>query len=135
MTPTSRLRRAPLRIFRFKFSPRFHEMGPDSVAEAAILRQEVRLPWNLKASQSSIHLRLMSLIDVGQNLTLNSAFLCGFHESHFFRVVQPDGPGMLFARYSGDELVVIPFVSPSEWPNPVLTLFRAGTRSTIAKNS
>lgn len=82
-----------------------------------------------------MHIRLMGLIEGSLNLTHDYAFLRGLHESHVFRVVQPDGPGMLQAGYGGDRAVIIPFVSTSEWPTPVHAIFRAGTRGTTAKYS
>ena len=81
-----------------------------------------------------MHIRLMGLIEGSLNLTHDLAFLRGLHESHVFRVVQPDGPGMFQAGYGGDDPVMKPFVSTSEWPTPVHAIFRAGTRSTISKN-
>ena len=41
---------------------------------------------------------------------------------------------MLQAGNGGDGSVMIPFVSTSEWPTPVHAIFRAGTRSAVAKN-
>ena len=49
-----------------------------------------------------MHIRLMGLIEGSLNLTHDFAFFRGLHESHVFRVVQPDGPGMLQAGYGGD---------------------------------
>src|ERR1017187_8225986 len=82
-----------------------------------------------------MHIRLMSLIDARLNLTLEFPFLCGLNEFHIFRVVQSDRPGMLPAGYGCDGSALISFVSTSEWPTPILAIFRAGTRSTIAKES
>jgi hypothetical protein len=89
---------------------------------------------NLKASHYGMHIRLMCLIEGSLNLTHDFAFLCGLHESQVFRVVQPDGPGMLQAGNGGDSSALISFVSTRKWPTPVRAAFRAGTRSTISKN-
>jgi hypothetical protein len=90
---------------------------------------------NLEARHYCMHIRLMGLIEGSLNLTHDFAFLRGLHKSHVSRVVQSDGPGMLQAGYGGDGSVMIPFVSTSEWPTPVHAIFRAGTRSAVAKNS
>jgi len=81
-----------------------------------------------------MHICLMGLIEGRLNLTHDFAFLRGLHESHVFRVVQADRPGMLQAGNGCDGSALISFVSTSEWPTPVNAIFRAGTRSTFSKN-
>src|ERR1039457_7116296 len=90
---------------------------------------------NSEANDCGMHYRWLSLSDLSPNLAHDFAFLCSLHESHLLRVVQSYGPGMLQAGHGGDRSVVIPFVSTSEWPTPVHAIYRAGTRSTIAKYS
>src|ERR1019366_9466528 len=82
-----------------------------------------------------MHIRLMGWIEGRLKLTHDSAFLRSLYESHVLRVVQPDRPGMLQAGNGGDCSALISFVSTGEWPTPVHAIFRAGTRSTISKNS
>ena|ERR1035441_10293575 len=89
----------------------------------------------LEAGHYSTLYRWLSLGDISPNLAHDFAFLCSLHESHLLRVVQSHGPGMLQAGHGGDRSAVIPFVSTSEWPTPVHAIYRAGTRSTIAKYS
>ena len=102
------------------------------VAESKILRA---LGRSLNASHYGMHIRLMSLIEGSMNLTNDFPLLRGLHKSHLFRIVQADRPGMLQAGNGGDGSALISFVSTSEWPTPVNAIFRAGTRSTMAKNS
>ena len=90
---------------------------------------------NLDTGHYGMHIRLMRLIDARLNLTPEPSFLCWLNEFHVFRVVQTDRPGMLQAGHRGDGSALISFVSTSERPTPVHAVFRAGTRSTIAKNS
>jgi hypothetical protein len=90
---------------------------------------------NLQANHYGMHFGLLSLTDASLNLTQDSTFLSDLHKSHVFRVVQSYRPRMLPAGHGGDGLVMIPFVSTSEWPTPVHAIFRAGTRSTASKYS
>ena len=49
-----------------------------------------------------MHVRLTGLIEGNLNLKHDFAFIRGLHDSHVFRVVQPNGPRMLEAGYGGD---------------------------------
>jgi hypothetical protein len=89
-------------LARITRAAEFKSFGGASTKKLGCQSERSALRQTLKAGRYGMCIRLMTLIEPSLNLTHDFTFLSGVHESHLFRIVQADRPGMLQAGHGGD---------------------------------